>query len=115
MTRFLERDELREILAASDNAIALELVGLMKDTRSSELVAVEPADTSTLLPTYETRLAAAEAGHGPTTEGLAHFVAALRDARAVEMFSVSLVGAVGIGLLGSGGDLAAITLVRTGG
>ncbi|WP_104105342.1 hypothetical protein [Nocardioides sp. 616] len=115
MTRFLEPDELRQILASSSDTIAQELADLLEATDSAELIAVEPAAASTLLPTYETRLAAAEAGLGPRTEGLAPFVAALREDRTVEMFSVAMGRTVGIGLLSLDGDLVAITLIRAGG
>lgn len=115
MTRFIERDLLRDLLAVSGDPIGLEMAALLECSQSGELVAIEPATATTLLPTYETRLAAAEAGIGPRTAGLPGFVAALRDAQIAEMFAVSEGGVSGIGLLSPDGDLVAITLVRAGG
>ena len=115
MTRFLEPFELRDTLVASGDAVALELADRLEGAKLTELIAAEPANTSSLLPTYETRLAAAEAGIGPRTEGLEHFVAALRIDRPVEIFSVSAADVVGIGLLAATGNLLAVTLVHAGG
>ena len=86
----------------------------LEGSESGELVAIEPADASTLLATYETRLVAAENGLGPRTEGLSGFVAALRDRPIAEMFAVSEGEVTGIGLLSPDGGLVAFTLVRAG-
>lgn len=112
MTRYLERDVLRELLAESADPNAHKLATVMGDGPSTELIAVNSVTANALLPTYETRLAAATAGVGPETQGLARFVQALRDEDVAEMFAVHEGNLTGIGLITSLGDVAAVTLVR---
>ena len=112
MTRYLERDALRELLASSADPHAHELAAVMADSQSTELVTVSPVTAATLLPTYETRLKAAAAGSGPDTQGLAGFVVALHDQDVAELFAVAEGNITGIGLITSLGEVAAVTLVR---
>lgn len=111
MIRFLERQELLEIFAKNGDATALRLAAQLENSTSTELITAEPVTTSTLLPTYETRLAVAERGMGPRTEGLGNFVSALRGESSVEIFSVALASGTAVGLLTTDGNLLAITLV----
>lgn len=112
MTRYLERDALRELLVESADPSARELAAVIADGPSTELVAVDPAKAADLLPIYETRLAAAVAGVGPHTRGLAGFVDALRDQDVAELFAVAEGNVTGIGLITSVGEIGAVTLVR---
>lgn len=110
MTRYIERAALRDLLAESADPRALELSEVLANSASTELVAVSPVTVATLLPTYETRLAAAATARGPHTRGLAQFVAALRDQDITEMFAVTEGNITGIGLITSAGDVRAVTL-----
>lgn len=112
MTRYLERDVLLDLLAESADPHAHELAAVMSGSSSSERVSVSPASPADLLPTYEARLAAAKAGPGADTHGLAEFVEALRDQDVAEIFSVAEGNLTGIGLMSSLGDVGAVTLVR---
>lgn len=112
MTRYFERDALRELLAGSADPHARELAAVMAGSQSLELVAASPVTAAMLLPTYEVRLRRAAAGVGPNTQGLARFVEALRDQDVTELFGVAEGNFTGIGLLTSLGDVAAVTLVR---
>lgn len=110
MTRYLERDALRDLLASSTDPYAHELARALTGA-SIELTAVTPVQAATLLPTYETRLDVAATGKGPRTRGLAEFVEALRGRDVAEMFAVTEGDITGIGLLTTAGHLAAVTLV----
>lgn len=111
MTRFLTRAEMHVLLIASGDPVAVELAERLHATGHDQLVAVEPAKAQVLLPTYEVRLARAEEGQGPRTRGLAQFVDALKAATEVELFSIHVQGAVGVGILVPGRGLVAVTLV----
>lgn len=110
MTRYLERQSLRDLLASSADPYAHELARALTGA-STELIAVSPVQAATLLPTYETRLEAASAGRGPRTRGLAEFVEALRGPDIAEMFAVTEGEVTGIGLIATPGHVAAVTLV----
>lgn len=113
MTRYLERDALRTLLASSAEPTAHELAGTLVG-ESSELVAVTPVEAATLLPTFQTRLEAAAAETGPETRGLARFVDVLGDDDITEMFAVTEGDVTGIGLIAASGQVVAVTLVITG-
>ena len=114
MTRYLERDALRDLLAKSKDPCALKLFKALELRDSMELIDVTPVNGAELLPTYEVRLEAAETGAGPRTCGLADFVSALREQVVVEAFSVREGDITGIGLFGTSGQIVAVTLVLRG-